>query len=283
MPAMKFAVHGVSVSTSRMEKLPPESIVNAWRKVGKRVVDCSLPEAGNFVRGFDTPNLLALSVYLAFYRHLPLKISPDAVWITIVQGFGQCVNADPEAARSVFVTHEGKRKLLVGRPDFRYGAKNDWASVCGDFAALIAKNTTPGTAEKLSCKFSTTSLTDACCGHIALMDTMKAFFEYEGICGCGIPWVELLGTAEDWVLLKQKVDTLAEFKLNAHFDTWMAGLKEISQQFVAAAQGHGDVAFWGSVCIMGGGSGMKGDPVSGWISGLFPMDIEGKPAYWLKR
>lgn len=33
--------------------------------------------------------------------------------------------------------------------------------------------------------------------------------------GCGIPWIELLGTAEDWRLIRQKVVGLARFGLSS--------------------------------------------------------------------
>ena len=49
------------------------------------------------------------------------------------------------------MNHESRKRVLVERPDFHYGAKDDWASACGDTADLIAKSTTPGTAEKPSC------------------------------------------------------------------------------------------------------------------------------------
>jgi hypothetical protein len=288
---MKFRVHAVAVSKARMDALDPESIVSAWRQVGSNIVDFSRPATDvPFVQAFDAPNLLAASVYTSFYEHFPLKINPNCVWITILQGFAMFVNADPEAVRSVFVTHEGKKLLEIERPDFFYGAKNDWASLCGDFAKFIGESTVAGVAAKLTCTFSNTTPTDACCGHIALMDAMKPFFDYRCCAGCGIPSVELLGTVGDWVTLQGKIDGLADFTfirdpgtdwrdprvaLGGHYRSWISGLQEITAEFVAAAQGHPNLAFWGSTCNALGISGTREAPVSGWISGLFPFTHTG--------
>jgi len=49
----------------------------------------------------------ARAVHVAFSKHRPLVLSPDAVWLTIAQGFAQHVASDPKAIRHQLVRHEG--------------------------------------------------------------------------------------------------------------------------------------------------------------------------------
>jgi hypothetical protein len=44
---------------------------------------------------------------LSYVYHLPLILSPDDIWITIMQGFGIHVKSNAEKLRSKFVSHEG--------------------------------------------------------------------------------------------------------------------------------------------------------------------------------
>jgi hypothetical protein len=56
--------------------------------------------------------------------------------------------------------HEGKKQLLITRPDFERGnASNDWASVFGEFADDLEKHTTNGRRELLECNYSNTTAT----------------------------------------------------------------------------------------------------------------------------
>jgi hypothetical protein len=67
------------------------------------------PVAGRrIVSHTSFPNPLVLAVHLAFSRHLPLTISPDVVWLTIVQGFSHHVNKNAEALRGRLVRHKGR-------------------------------------------------------------------------------------------------------------------------------------------------------------------------------
>jgi hypothetical protein len=236
------------------------------------------------VKLFDRPNLLAQAVYTAFYKHYPLKLAPDVVWLTIVQGVGSYVDKHHEALRGKFVSHQDQKTLTVVRPDFQYGSPtNDWESVFPQFATLIDENTTQGTRELLECSFSTTTPVDRACSHIALMDVCKHYFKYVMLCGCGIPYIELMGTVEDWRLMEAKVRELGRFKLEGDPDKygeWVECLGDIAGQFVAAAEGHPDTAFCGSGCNLCGASGGAGSPVTGWVSGLFLYRGSGEPNWY---
>jgi hypothetical protein len=180
--------------------------------------------------------------------------------------------------------HSGKETICVERPDFRYRSPaNDWASVFPQFAAEIEKRTQPGLREAIECNFTNTTATDRVCSHIALMDVCQQYFDYSMRCGCGFPRIDLMGTVEDWRLLRAKAEGLRQFQPDdtrstsvGHLAVWLSALLPTLDHFVAAAEGSPDLAFWGSVCNLAGASGHGGPSVTGWIGLLFPY-IQGRP------
>jgi hypothetical protein len=66
---------------------------------------------------------------------------------------------------------------------------------------------------------------------------------------------------------------------------WLDALLPALDHFVTAAEGHPDIAFWGSICNLCGVSGGVESPMTGWISVFFPYIIppSHRPAFCLKR
>jgi len=230
------------------------------------------PERAVFAN-FKTENMLAKAVHIAFYKHYPIRLSPDAIWIAIVQGLAQHVSANPEGLRHHFVKHEGKEKITISRPEFVKGSPdNDWPGVFPEFAQKIAEHVGQAVCKTIENNFSTTTPTDMIVSHIALMDTMKNYFEYEMSCGCGIPAIELLGTLEDWKAVRAKPEQLRRFDL----EWWTCELLPVLDHFVLAAQGIPDIKFWKSVCNLSGASGFGRTPLTGWVQVFFPYNTEGR-------
>jgi len=169
------------------------------------------------------------------------------------------------------VNFEGKTTLTVER-NFTLGNQNDWPNVFPEFATKIGEHIGNDTKNLLECNFSNTSPMDKVVSNIVLMDAMQEYFDYEMDCGCGIPYIELSGTFEDWKLIRKKAEQLLEFKTEKDPDLgeWMKELLPVLDHFVLAASGTPDKIFWASVCNLDGGSGMKGDPITGWIQTFFP-------------
>ena len=60
--------------------------------------------------------------------------------------------------------------------------------------------------------FSTTTETIKTVGYATLMCGMQKYFEYEvHLCGCGIPYILLDGTLEDWNKIKENIKNLLNF------------------------------------------------------------------------
>lgn len=203
----------------------------------------------------------------AFYEHRPIALSPDALWFTIAQGFATHVNANVETLRARFVRHAGKAKLVVERPDFLLGQPNPWPEAFAAFSDQIA-----GHVGKLRdlvvADFSTTGPLERAATEVLLMDTFQGYFEYEMMCGCGIPQITLRGTPDDWRSVRRRAQHLSEYGL----EDWIGALLPVLDRIVATAEGADDAPFWRSFFHYQSGS--MGSALTGWINVLFPYLVD---------
>ena len=203
-------------------------------------------------------------VEAAFSDHRPLVLSPDHLWLLICQGFAQHVNAHAEALRSRLVSFTGTQTLVVIRDDFVKGAmENPWEEVFPEFAHQL-RGFLGATVDLLNPSFTTTGSVETAACQIVLMETVKAYFNYEVWTRCGIPQITLEGTPEDWNRLRQKAQGLRAFEL----DWWIDPLTDVLDEFCKASQGQVDRGWWNSFFKIESASG--GSYINGHILKLFP-------------
>ena len=120
---------------------------------------------------------------------------------------------------------------------------------------------------------------------MSIMSSMKHYLDYECmICGCGIPYINLEGTLDDWVELKKKTENLKKYEIN----WWIETLIPILDKIVETKKGNIDIEFWRDFIKINkkevtryGPSGMrkwteKHDFISGWMIKFFPYDSRGE-------
>ena len=94
---------------------------------------------------------------------------------------------------------------------------------------------------------------------------------------CGIPWIELQGTEQDWMSLRERAAKLGLLMMPSFATKWMEVLLPVLDQFVSAYQGSVDHEFWQSMVKRvqhGRGSGSY-ETVSGWINVFYPYLTDG--------
>lgn len=217
-------------------------------------------------------NAFIMTVHTAYDNHCPLVLSPDHIWLVIAQGFVHHITQNAERFRSRFVDFEGKKKLIVRIDDFVKGdATNPWTLVFPQFSAQIREFIGDENHKLMLCNYSTTGVLEKAVSEIVLMDTMRNYFSYGCITACGIPTIRLTGTLDDWMKIRQKLDSLETFDLA----WWTTSLKLIIDEFIQAYQGHSNQNFWRNFFKYSEpGSGMP--EISGWINSLFPyLSAEG--------
>jgi hypothetical protein len=213
------------------------------------------------------------AVHLAFSEHRPLILSPDCIWLTIVQGFAHHLLENAESLRGRVVAHDEKKILTVRTESLD---ENHWPEMISQFSEQIRRNSDPVLHETLLCNFSTTTPKIRTSFEVALMDAYHRYFEYNAMCVCGIPTVTLEGTPDDWQRMRDRVEVLATFDLA----WWTSRLTPILDQFVTTSMGSPDRAFWQA--IYKPTHFYFTDSATGWIADLFPYLCQrlSKPKFW---
>ncbi|KAJ9059119.1 hypothetical protein DSO57_1005918 [Entomophthora muscae] len=213
-------------------------------------------------------NGLLEAVHLAYSQHHGLTLSPEKMFITILQGVAIHINQNPEKHRAALgIKHDGKVQLGIRYDNMTLGStENNWPLVFNTFKRMLGGFLPEDIFSQLEKPFTTSTDLSVVVTSITIMDSFKAYFEYILSTLCGIPEVTLQGTPEDWIDLKNRAQNLLQ-RLEG-LDKWEATLVPVLDQFISASQGKPDVEFWKSIYKLRGISGFP--DVSGWINAFFP-------------
>ncbi len=181
----------------------------------------------------------------AFAFHNPVVLSPDVLWTLVCQGFSHYVNENSESMRDVLVDFNGRKALTVRTAHSPFSEDFDWAAVTADFTRQVRSNVKKKeVVDMVLADFSTTGTDELIASRITLMNTMQKFFEYRMLeTICGIPYVTLQGTTDDWKKFADKVHLLRDYGL----DWWADQLEPIAAEFIKASQGNPDREFWKNI------------------------------------
>ncbi|BBM86595.1 DUF4419 domain-containing protein [Candidatus Uabimicrobium amorphum] len=200
----------------------------------------------------------------AYDNHMAISISPDMMWLMIVQGLAKHIQENEQQLRTHFVDHKGKKVITVRRDDFVLGEENDWRGVFAEFSEQIAQSTKGDIAKVVVSEFSTTTVDTKAAFEIALMDSMKNYYSYRVMTRCGIPKVTLEGTPKDWETILHKTQKLKKYGLQE----WVDSMTPVLQKLLDTANGKIDRHFWKNIYKKNNASG--GCDINGWIIKFFP-------------
>ena len=207
-------------------------------------------------------------VLTAYNRHLPLKLRPDDIWLTIAHGICQHINLTPQSFRDKFVSHKGKLKLTAVGMKF----EDAISKMVGEISSHCKNQEF---IKMMLNTFSTSTQSTLIASHANLMGSMSKYFQYEMTLLCGIPSVTLDGTLEDWAEIARRIRSLRDLKIGLNW--WSDELAPVVDQLVKTYQGEVDLNFWGHILdaenMWGSGGTIL---INGWISKLFPYDRHGK-------
>lgn len=269
MNTVTFTVDAVQPGTEPMPTQPVKDAISALLNSPKQPLESwsvSTPILVQYRSDALGIHPFLLAVNTAYDKHYPLVLSPDMIWLLILQGLASHVNANAEALRKKFVTHNGKLVLNVKRDAFQKGnPDNDWEGVFAEFSSQIRTHIGPDTHGLIVNEFSTTGAVEKAAMEISLMDTLQSYFVYSMTTVCGFPGITLEGTTSDWQQLRGRAQHLSEYDL----DWWIPNLLPVLDQFVLASQNQPNKTFWCDFYKLAHlGSG--GSHIQGHILNLFP-------------
>jgi hypothetical protein len=290
VPSTTFAVSEVTPDTHPLPEMayraavesqlapPPSPISPAERRLvfGDEAAECRIEPVdsrpveacaryrGRLLAGVYTHPFVS-AAHIAFTHHRPLTISPDMIWLMIMQGFAAHVNNNAETLRSRFVKHKGQALITIQRDDFIKGSpENPWEEVFAEFSGKVREHIGSETHDILLPRFSTTGEVERAAAEVVLLEAMQRYFDFALTTLCGIPSITLEGVAEDWVQLILRTRALAQFGL----EWWVNVLVPILEEFGRAARGEVRTSFWRSLYKENDDSG--GPYLTGWVTAFFP-------------
>ena len=205
----------------------------------------------------------------AYWHHRPITLSPDMIWVLIAQGFSHHVNANAEALRDRMVDFDGKKELTC-ICDVESIEQIDWEKTVDSFSIKIAENTKGDIAEIIKADFSTTTQVERIASEITLMSAVKDYFVFTAaMIGCGIPYVVLEGTPEDWQRVYDKAMQMRDYDL----EWWIDELEPVLKQIVASSKGETNKRFWRNMFRVHTKKAY-GSPecLDGWMAKFFPYN-----------
>lgn len=210
------------------------------------------------------------SMYEAYANHRPYVLSPDMIWLLVLQGFNQHVQANAEALREKMVDFDGVMSLVIESQHDLYGDEMDWPTLFNDIQNQIMTNAKSEAKELFDVEFTTSTIDTKLANQITLMDAYENYFEYiVYYAGCGIPSITLEGTVEDWKKLRLQVANLGAFELQ----WWIDELMPLLDEFVEASKGKVNKRHWRKM-FKWHSKKEYGAPkiIDGWIVKFFPYD-----------
>ena len=218
--------------------------------------------------------------YTAHTNHYPIRIKPDDIWLLIVQAFSNHVNANAEKLRHYFVNFDGKQKLKViyQLSDIKQVDRK----TLENFSEQINEQMKQYLGEKLldilTPNFSTSNYDSKIVCKISIMGAFKKYFDYRMfLVGCGIPYIILEGTAQDYKEIISKANELKKYE----FDWYINRIIPHLEKMVEAKEGKIDTNYFKDIIQKKevteteyGPSGMreyevKHDYISGWFLKFF--------------
>ena len=209
--------------------------------------------------------------YKAHSSHYPIRIKPDDIWLLILQSFSYHVNLSHEELRGYFVDFEGKKMLKV-----KYsitGIENITKEMVEEFSIQINEQMKEYLGKELldilTPDFTTTTKETKIVGQISIMGAFKEYFDYRvDLCGCGIPYIILEGTSDDYKKIMNKASQLKKYNFGWYIDRIIPHINKM----IEAKEGNIDIDYFKNI-IQNDQITEEVGPGSGIVYGEVQVDI----------
>jgi len=210
---------------------------------------------------------------MAYKMHYTLKLSVSHFLIQIGQALSNHINENSEKLRKIFVYDQ--KEIEIIRDEFILGGQNDWSNTFEEFCEKIRENTNSDVNNIIIDNTSVATINSKVVSQICLMESMKKYFSYRMVTTkCGIPSFILVGSTDDWKLLKEKVDLLCKMNENDRLDLdwWLKYLVPVVEKIVeTAVTKKPDDSFWNNIAKIDGTFGSGGTQnYQGWVNVFNP-------------
>nr|CEG05074.1 unnamed protein product [Fusarium clavum] len=258
------SVEEILKATNTKEFTRCKQVIQSVFSIGGSIED-------KFVSG--SKNGLVWAAFNAYSNHHHLTIRPEDVWFAIITQLSSHINANAEKLRHLFVSHKGKKELVIEQAGFLHTANY------GAFVQSITREMVdvkdPTLRDWVLPSFSTTTDVDRAVGSVLLMGAMQQYFSYTCSLTCGLPSVTLLGEVTDYEDILSRLDKLE--KLGEEPTRFAELLRPVVRRMILSFEEPTSPEvkkFWNSIADMHEMSGAT--TLTGWITAFCFWNDEGK-------
>lgn len=212
-------------------------------------------------------NCLVATIHTSFDEHRPLSLTPDVIWLAICQGVSIHINQNFKALESHIFKADKPSKIQVRNDSLPDGSVH-WVDLLHAFSDSTTKYVNDDYYDFFVPEFSTTTNIELTSYEITMLEGFSQAFEYFGDSGCGIPYITLQGTREDWEMIYSRIEKIDELGMTE----WAEELRKLIRKFTDVYDDTIDLDFWQDIYKDHDEYG--GSYVSGWFIKLFPY-LEG--------
>ncbi len=214
------------------------------------------------------------TVFEAYNNHCHLVLSPDDIWICVMNSLSIYVDKHAEEMRSIFVNHKGKEHLIVYVPPATIKTIN-YESAVAKMMMEMSKHLTIDILEWSQCDFTTSTEHSRFISQVQLMGSMKSYFTYEIVTMCGLTGATLLGTVDDWAKLRAKILHLKSFNQEV-LAKWVDVMIHVLDQMTLAFYNKVDSEFWNFIVSKEEPRGSGSSSIHGWIIAFCGFSASGR-------
>lgn len=221
-----------------------------------------------FVKGSsESPSFFDV-VALAYAKHYALEINPDDIWLMILDGIRLHVKSNRKKMKDRFIAPGTDSSIAVLDNSLTpESTHKEWFwTIANLFDSLQAKLPAE-TGIPLKTKFSTTSPVDYNISRTMTMAVASQYYSYSVYTLCGIPKIKVNGTKDDWMLLKDSFNRLAE---QLDMKWWANALNPVLDEFVNTFDGKINLKHWKNIYKRFKPEGCGNPRFNGWISRFLP-------------
>ena len=228
---------------------------------------------------------LIAGLVLAYKNHYPITISPDMIWILILQGYSRFMEKYFELVREKYVHFEGKKNICINRLGIfpEEATKETWEGIINEIVEEIEKHIGKEISSNLQSDFSTTNPVTLATSQVSIMSAMKQYFVYKVLMGgCGISSITLEGSLDDWKKIKSKLEFLSSKALKwwtKHLIPIIDNIIETKEYYDKNKKINNElIDFWkGMIKLKGKGDMYEPHIINGWIIKFIPDLSDQKP------
>ena len=215
----------------------------------KIVLNENLPKSTmidtNKILSFGNHKLI-LGYLNAYFNHCPIKINPNIIWQLILNKFSKYVEdySHCKSFREKLVDFSGKKHLICVRIDSYNNVNKYQKDIINDFCEQISENVGKEIIDILTPNFTTSNENSIIAGKVSIMSTFKNFFDYEEVwISCGIPYILLEGSLNDWENILNKLKFLSKYEF------YINNIEKDIIEIINTKKGKINLEFWSKIIM----------------------------------